>query len=187
MESLENHGLIIRELRTNLQLSIHKAAGLIEKSAGWLCEIENGKRRSRLSSNEFNRIVEILGGSNQKHLFKTWVASQKNLERNSKIFDGAVLKFIRLKKEFSLSNASKMVEISKGYLSKLETGKAPLTFERRNQIMRAYGYSPSSFKNLATDPVRSKAVPSRFKFQIILQKISSAEAESLFATLIENF
>ena len=41
-------------------------------------------------------------------------------------------------------------------LSKLENGGRPVTLERRNQMMAAYGYHQSSFKNLSTDPVRSK-------------------------------
>ncbi|MBK9322428.1 MAG: transcriptional regulator [Bdellovibrionaceae bacterium] len=184
MDHLNNHGLIIRELRTRSSLSIQKAAGLIGKSVGWLCEVENDRGTSRLNTAEFDRIIEILGGSNQRHMFKTWIANQKNQDRTNKVFDGAVLKFIRIKKGISLFEASLKVGLSKGNLSKIENGAKPVTLEMRNQIMVAYGYSPSSFKNLSTDPIRSKAVPSRFKFQILLQKISKEQAERFFESFL---
>jgi len=41
--------------------------------------------------------------------------------------------------------------------------------------MKAYGYSPSSFKNLSTDPVRSKAVPPLFKLKILLGGMSESQ------------
>jgi transcriptional regulator with XRE-family HTH domain len=178
--------MIIRLLRKRAGFSIHKTANLIRKSAGWLCEIENGQRNSQLSAVDFDRVVEILGGAGERHQFKTWIAGLKNQDRSNKVFDGAVLKFIRIKKGLSLSSGARKIGISKGYLSKLETGAAPISLERRNQIMIAYGYNPSSFKNLSTDPVRSKAVPSRFKFQIMMQQLSAEQAESFFESFLET-
>ena len=46
--------------------------------------------------------------------------------------------------------------------------------------MKAYGYSPSSFKNLSTDPVRSKAVPLKFKLEILLGQLQEQEIEAVF-------
>ncbi len=186
MEPVNNHGIIIRELRKRSKLSIQIAARLIGKSAGWLCEVENDTGTSRLSDAEFDRIVDALGGAGERHQFKTWIAGIKNQDRANKVFDGAVLKFIRIKKGLSLSAAAIKVGVSKGYLSKLETGATPISLERRNQIMTAYGYNPSSFKNLSTDPIRSKAVPSRFKFQIMMQQLSEEQAEIFFESFLET-
>ena len=187
MDSSHNYGLIVRELRKRAGLSLQKAASLIGKSYSWMSEIENGVGTCRLTSSQFDRIVEALGGSNQRHMFKTWIAGQKNLERKNKEFDGAVLKFFRLRAGLTIATAAMRIGISKGFLSKLETGAAPISLERRNQVMIAYGFSPSSFKNYSTDPVRSKSVPSRLKFEILLRKISEEEAERLFQSSIANF
>lgn len=187
MDSSENYGIIIRHLRKRSGLSVQKTAKLLGKSAGWICEIENGVGTCRLRPTEFDRAVELLGGSKERHMFKTWIAGLKNQERASKVFDGAVLKFIRIKKGLSLTAAAQKVGISKGYLSKLETGLAAIRLERRNELMHAYGYSPSSFKNLSTDPVRSKAVPNSYKFEILRHQMTDAQAEEFFQPVIQSF
>lgn len=187
MDALENHGPLLRELRKRAGISLQNLADKIGRSSGWLSEVENGVGTSRLSSREFDRIVDVLGFTNDRHLFKTWMAGLKNQERASKVFDGAVLKFIRIKKGFSLTAAAKKVGLSKSYLSKLETGSVPMTLERRNELMVAYGYSPSSFKNLSTDPVRSNAVPNSFKFEILLQLITPEAADEIFRAALDNY
>lgn len=186
MDTLENHGIIIRELRTRKGLSVQKAAETIQKSTGWLCEVENSIGTCRLTAAEFERIVHILGGTKERHMFKTWIANYKNQERVCRTYDGAVLRHVRLKKEMTLAAAAKLLGVSIAYLSRLETGMRPMTLDLRNKIMRAYGYSPSSFKNLGTDPVRSKAVPNRFKFDIFMRKLSAEAAENLFQTALAN-
>lgn len=184
MNHLNNHGLVIRELRKRNGLSIQKTALLIEKSVGWLCEIENGLGTSRLRQDEFDRITGILGGANDRHMFKTWIANQKNLERINSEFDGAVLKYIRMKKKIKLADASRLTGFSKGYLSKLENGWKPVSLNLRNQIMTSYGYSPTSFKNLCTGPERSKAVPSYFKFKILMRRISKCRSEAYLQKIL---
>lgn len=187
MDALESHGTLLRELRKRAGISLQILADKIGRSSGWLSEVENDVGTSRLSSREFDRIVDVLGFTKDRHLFKTWMAGLKNQERASKVFDGAVLKFIRIKKGLSLAEAAQKVGLSKGYLSKLETGVVPITLDRRNRLMVAYGYSPSSFKNLSTDPVRSKAVPSSFKFEILLQNISPDAAERIFQAALDEY
>lgn len=177
---MDNYGVIVRQLRVLSGLSVQQTAKKLNRSKGWLSEIENGKGRSRLSEKEFQRIIETLDGTKHIPLFKTWVANLKNRERVNSSFDGAVLKFIREKKELSVRSAAKLTGISHGQLSKIETGLKPISYELRNRIMEAYGYSPSSFKNLATDPIRSKAVPLYYKLEIILRKLTKSQIEEVF-------
>lgn len=177
---MDNAGVIIQHLRTLAGLSVRETATKIKRSVGWLSEIENSRGTARINEHEFNRIVDALGGAKQRALFKTWVANAKNRERLDTTFDGAVLKFIRVKKEISLEEASKLTKLSSSYLSKLENGLKPVTLEMRNRIMVGYGYSPSSFKNLATDPVRSKTVPLRYKLEILLNELDSDKINSVF-------
>jgi len=177
---MENYGLIIRHLRTLAGLSVRATAQKIDRSIGWLSEIENTSGTARLTETEFNRIVDVLEGAKHRPMFRTWVAAYKHRERGEKTFDGAVLKFIRLKKEINLRKAQKLTGLSTSYLSKIETGVKPVTLEMRNRIMVAYGYSPSSFKNLSTDPVRSKVVPTGFKLQILLHGLSEIQTETVF-------
>jgi transcriptional regulator with XRE-family HTH domain len=186
MDLLENHGIIIRELRTRAGFSVQKTAKMIQKSAGWLSEIESGRGTCRLTSTDFEHVIGILKGTSYRPMFKTWIANHKNQEKISKAFDGAVLKHIRSKKErgLTLTAAAKQVGISKGYLSRLEKGACPMTLKLRIKIMKAYGYNPSSFKNLSSDPVRSKAVPTKYKFDIFLRTLTSEEAEKLFQQVL---
>lgn len=188
MDSLENSGIILRQLRKIAGLSVQNAAQLIGRSSGWLWEIESGSGRCRLTPEEFEKIVQALNGSKHRPMFRTWVANHKNLERIDKTFDGAVLKFIRKKKDITLKQAAKLTGLSCGYLSKMESGSKPIQLEMRNKIMKAYGYSPSSFKNLATDPVRSKAVPKEYKFKIISQILNSEKLDEIYSlALSHNF
>ena len=177
---MENNGVIIRHLRSLAGLSVREAALKLGRSIGWLSEIENNRGTARIDEREFNRIVEILNGTKHRAMFKTWAANAKNRERTENAFDGAVLKFIRLRKEFSLGEAAKRAGLSKSYLSKLENGLKTVDLELRNQIMVAYGYSPTSFKNLSSDPVRSKAVPLKYKLEILLNQMPEQQIESVF-------
>lgn len=177
---MENYGLIIQHLRLLAGLSVREAAKKIERSIGWLSEIENNRGTARLTEKEFNRIVDLLDGTKHKAMFRTWVANYKNRERTDKTFDGAVLKFIRIKKGFNLEKAAKLTKLSASQISKYETGVKPISVEARNRIMVAYGYSPSSFKNLATDPIRSKAVPLSLKLEILLKSLKESQIEKVF-------
>jgi transcriptional regulator with XRE-family HTH domain len=177
---MEKHGLIIRHLRTLASLSVRDAARKIGRSTGWLSEIENNTGTARLSETEFDRIVDLLDGSKHRAMFKTWASSLKRGALVERTYDGAVLKFIRLRKGLSLREASRLARLSPGYISKMETGLKPVSKEMRNQVMTAYGYSPTSFKNLSTNPVRSKAVPVPFKLEILLHALSDAQTGEVF-------
>jgi transcriptional regulator with XRE-family HTH domain len=186
---MENYGVIVKHLRHLNGLSVQQAAKKIGRSKGWLSEIENDSGRSRITEKEFSRIVVILEGVQHQAMFKTWVANFKNRERTDTTFDGAVLKFIRLKKNLSLNEASKLLGLSTSQISKLENGCKSISYELRNKIMIAYGYSPSSFKNLATDPHRSKVVPQYYKLEILLKKLNQSQIEEVFSfskKILEN-
>jgi transcriptional regulator with XRE-family HTH domain len=177
---MENYGVIIRHLRNLAELDVRAAALKIGKSTGWLSEIENNRGKSRLTEIEFQNIVERLGGTRHRSMFKIWVANQKNRERACTTFEGAVLKHIRTKKKLSLQESAQLCSLSFGYLSKIECGLKPVTLEMRNRILTAYGYSPSSWKNLATDPIRSKAVPRSYKLEILLNQLSEEQIAEIF-------
>ena len=180
MEGTNHYGLILRHLREQTGLSVRKLSEKIGKSIGWISEIENNTGTARLTDPEFERIVAVLDGGKHREMFRTWVANYNNGTRVDRTFDGAVLKFIRRKKELSLDAAARLAQVSAAHLSKCERGIRPISGELRKQLMLAYGYSPSSFKNLNTDPARSKSVPLRFKLEILMQKMSEAEIESVY-------
>jgi len=100
---MENYGVIIRHLRNLAELDVRAAALKIGKSIGWLSEIENNRGKSRRTEIEFQNIVELLGGTRHRSMFKIWVAHQKNRERSCTTFEGAVLKHIRTKKKLPRS------------------------------------------------------------------------------------
>jgi transcriptional regulator with XRE-family HTH domain len=180
VDTTRHYGLIIKHLREHSGLSVRKLADKIDRSIGWISEIENELGTSRLTDAEFQRIVNILDGGKYRDMFRTWVANHKNSERTDRTFDGAVLKFIRIKKLLKLKDAAGLTGLSSASISKIESGHFIVTTELRNKIMIAYGYSPSSFKNLSTDPVRSKVVPLIYKLEILLKRMSESEIEELY-------
>lgn len=184
MESLENHGIVLRELRKRLGLSIQAAAKRIGKSAGWLCEIENSRGESRLDEVTLNRIVSLLDGDGHRTMFKTWIANYRNYERTNHIFDGAVLRYVRTRRGLTVAAAAELLNMTKGYLSRLERGVCPVSLILRNRILVGYGFSTESFKNWSTDPVKSKAVPLRYKFEIFMRGISKEQADLIFAAAL---
>lgn len=180
MNDFENYGYIVKCLRKHSGLSVRMFADKIGRSTGWISEVENGVGTARLSDREFNRIVNVLDGTKHREMFRTWVANRNNADRVDRTFDGAVLKYIRKKKGLSIVDAARAAQISKGHLSKLERGLKPFTGELRKQLMLAYGYNPSSFKNLTSDPIRARAVPLVYKLEILLSQMSEMQIENVF-------
>ena len=180
MNDSGNYGLILWSLRKKAGFSVRGMSKKIGRSIGWLSEIENNTGTARLTEHEFDRIVSLMDGDKHRPMFRTWVAQHRNSERFDNTFDGAVLKFLRMKKGLNLINASNAASLSPSYLSKVEKGLKTVTVEVRNRLMVVYDYSPSSFKNLSSDPVRSKAVPVRYKLDILLKTLPAAEMGKLF-------
>jgi transcriptional regulator with XRE-family HTH domain len=186
MDSLPNHGIVVRELRKRLGLSLQIAARRIGKSVGWLSEIENCRGESRLGKVALERIVTLLDGERHRPMFKTWIANHKNEERRNRTFDGAILRHARNRRGLSVTAASELLSMSKGYLSRLERGICHVTLPLRNRILVGYGYSTESFKNWSTDPVKSKAVPLKYKFDVLMQNISDEDAEIIFRNALSK-
>jgi transcriptional regulator with XRE-family HTH domain len=186
MNPLENHGMIIREIRRIQNMSVRNAAARINRSVGWLSEIENGRGTARLTENEFDRIVIEFNAAKYRPMFKTWIANHKNQQRIDKTFDGAILKHIRIKAGYCLKAAAKRVGISAGYLSALENGLRPMTLAMRYKVMRSYGYNPKSFKNLHSDPIKSRAVSPEYKIRIPLKTMSPEQIRSLLQTALQT-
>ena len=92
-----------------------------------------------------HRLVLILKSSYGLKSYKLW--------RVFWTFDGAVLKYIRLK---IANESASLAEISISYLSKLESGHKPVSPEMRVRIMKALGYSTNSFKNLSADQIQAR-------------------------------
>jgi len=175
-----NNGVVIRKLREIEGLSVQQFAKRVGKSRGWVSEVESGVGRCRVSEQELNRIVELLGAAKHRPMFRTWVASHRNAERIDRSLEGAILKFVRVKRGLRLEDVAADAGVSTCYLSKIENGHKPPPFEVRNRILIACGYSPGSFKNLSADPVRSKAVPSSYKLNILLKKLSESQVSEIF-------
>lgn len=177
---MNNYGLILKQLRQINGYTLKTASKAVGKSVGWFSEVENTRGLSKLRPEEFERIVKLFGGDKHRELFKTWVAVERNKGKTDHSLDGPVLKYIRERKGLTLDQASKLVGLSRGYLTNIENGRKLVKFELRNRIMIAYGYSPSSFKNLSTDEKRSKAVPVRYKIDALLNQFEESDLLTLF-------
>lgn len=185
---MNHYGVILRKLREISRLPIKEAAKRIERSAGWLSEIENGKGAARIHPQEFERIVAAYGGEPYRKQFGIWVAKQHKPDKaNQEVsYNGAVLKYLRKKAKLTIEEAAKRVSLSNCYLSYLENGVKPLSLELRNRLLSIYGYSPSSFKNFTTEDKRGKNIPLRYKLEILLGQMDDQGLERLFLAATSN-
>ncbi len=183
---MNNYGLIIKLLRQLQGHSIKTAARIIGKSVGWLSEIENGKGLARINETEFERIIRELDGLKYRSQFKTWVATQKAKGKVNRSTHGAILKQVRVSNSWTLHQAAQKVGISSPYLCSLENGHKPIKLEMRNRIMRAYGYSPSSFCNLSANEKRAKSVPARYKINTLLNQLDAPALERVLQFLTQE-
>ncbi|MCC7405285.1 MAG: helix-turn-helix transcriptional regulator, partial [Bdellovibrionales bacterium] len=99
-------------MRKTQGLSLQQAAEKLNRSAGWLSEVENSRGRSTIDREEFERVIGLLNGDKHRDMFRTWISNQLNLERVDRTFDGAVLKHVRLKQELRLKEAAKKLGMS---------------------------------------------------------------------------
>lgn len=180
---MDNYGVILRQLRLLNKLPVKVAAQRIGKSAGWLSEIENGKGAARIHPKEFERIVAAYGGEKYRKQFGIWVAkSHKPSDPAPDIcLSGAILKFLRKKAKMPLGAAARQVGLSACYLSCIETGSKPLPATLRDRLMRVYGYSPSSFKNFASEDKRAKNVPVRYRIAVLLKQMDDNGIEKVLS------
>lgn len=180
---MNHYGVILRKLRELKQLPIKEAAKRIERSAGWLSEIENAKGAARIHPQEFERIVAAYDGETYRKQFGIWVAqANKPAAAPKEIqFTGPVLRYLREKANLSLGAAASQAGLSRCYLSYLETGVKPLPNDLRDRLMRLYGYSPASFKNFTTEDKRAKSIPIRYKLGVLLRHLGETEIERVFA------
>lgn len=180
---MNHYGVILRKLRELKRLPLKQAAKRIERSAGWLSEIENGKGAARIHPQEFERIVAVYEGEAYRKQFGIWVAQANKPATSPKEvqFTGPVLRYLREKLNLSLADAASKAGVSASYLSYLETGVKPLRNGLRDRLMRLYGYSPASFKNFTTEDKRSKNIPTRYKLGVLLRHLNETEIEKVFA------
>jgi len=177
---MHDYGFILKQLRQLNGYSLKTAAAKIEKSVGWLSEVENNHGLSRLRPSEFERIVKLFNGDQHREMFRTWVATEKNKSKTDRTQDGAILKHIREKRGLTLPIAAKLIGISPGYLSHLENGSKPTNPDMKDQVMRAYGYTPSSFRNFSRAEKSSRAVPLRYRIAAILNQLKPEDLQPIY-------
>lgn len=179
---MDHYGVILRKLREINHLTMKQAGARIGRSAGWLSEVENGKGASRLLPSEFERIVAAYGGEAYKKQFGLWIAKSKAPPEPPKdvILSGAILKHLRKKAKLTILQAAQAIGVSSSYLSAIETGRRRVLLEKRDRLMAVYGYSPSSFKNFATEDKRAKNIPTRYKLNLLLSQMNEERIERLF-------
>lgn len=183
-----NNGVIIRNLRKQESMSVREFSKKIERSLGWLSDVENCTGKCHASKEELDRIVEVLGAAKHRPMFRTWLANSKKFDHVDRSLEGAVLKHVRLKKGLTLDELSGKVTLSKWQLSRIENGRTAPTVEQRKEVLIACGYSPASFKNLYTDSERSKSVSARYKLEILLNRMSESKIQKIYEhaeTLLE--
>ena len=180
MNSNTNYGIILKTIRVRNDLSVRNFAKKIGRSAGWLSEIENNTGTARLSTQQFERLIKDLGVERFKNQFRTWVANYKNSQKVDRKYDGAILRYVRLKKNLTLREVANKSDVPTSIISKVENGSRIANTCLRNKILKACGYSAESFKNFATDPVRSKVIPDSYKLQILQKQLSESQLSHLF-------
>ena len=177
---MNNRGIILLRLRKMNNETLKNVAKRMKKSAGWLSEIEQGRGKARLNDAEFMRIIKIYDGEKHKSKFGSWVTKKTKRHRKTIIcVDGAVFRYLRKKKGYSLEEASSLLKVSTSHLCNMEAGKRTINQKWRIKLLRTYGYSEGSFKNFSTADKRSKSIPPEYKLQIILGIMSNELKEQL--------
>jgi len=187
---MNNYGVILKKLRLVNRLTIKEAAKKIQKSTGWICEAENARGAARIFPDEFERIVLAYGGDAYRKQFGGWIAKaspQGSDHLSNTSFGGSVLKYLRKKAKMSLQDVTKQTGFSIAYLSYIESGKKALPPQLRDQLMKVYGYSPTSFKNFASEDKRAKNVPVKYKLETLLGKLDDSKIERVFQFALEIF
>lgn len=185
---MECSGVILKKLREINQLSLKQAAQKIERSVGWLSEVENNKGYSRIMPHEFEKIIAIYGGDSYRKQFGGWIARSKISEQKPRSlnFDGPILKYLRSKAKLTLEQVAVKMKMSAGYLADIENGNRRVDLEFRNQLLGVYGYSPSSFKNFSSEDKRAGNIPLRDKLNVILRNLNDSDIERIFNFAMEN-
>ena len=102
---MNNYGVILMNIMKRNALGYREVSTKIGRSLGWLNSVASGKRQ--LSQTEFHEILNQLNIKNDPKKFAGWLASSQRLTQNrTTSFDGAILKFLRQKKGFSLEKVS---------------------------------------------------------------------------------
>ena len=185
---MEHQGVVLRKLRLLKGYSIKQASEKVGRGVGWISEIENGRGSSRLTVTDFERAVAAYEGEKYRKQFSLWIANAHKANRGDEFetsYDGAVLKYVRTKAGLTITEAAKQLGLDKGNLSRIEHGIRPLSSELRDRMMRLYGYSPASFKNFASEDKRAKSVPTLFKLEILVNRMSEKAIEALFSSAVE--
>lgn len=185
---MNSYGVILRKLRELKQYQIKQAAQVIKRSAGWLSEIENGRGSARIGLEEFERIVAAYEGQAYRKQFTAWIAHahRKATPKEPIGFEGAILRHLREKANLSLDAAAVKIGLSGTHLCNLEKGRKSISPKLRDGLMQVYGYSPSSFKNFATEDKRGKNIPVRYKLEILLNQLDAPRIEKVFAFALEG-
>lgn len=185
---MTNYAVVLRKLRELNQLTVHQAAKVISRSAGWLSEIENGRGEARIGLEEFERIVAAYGGQKYRDKFSLWIANARKPKASAKpaSFDGAILRYLREKVGMNVETASSKAGLSYTHLSNLENGRRRISTEIRNHLLQLYGYSPASYRNFTTEDKRAKNIPVRYKLNILLTQMQDEFIEKVFAFALQN-
>ncbi|MBC85862.1 MAG: hypothetical protein CL677_01690 [Bdellovibrionaceae bacterium] len=182
---MDNHGVILKYVREQKGLTQRAAAKLADRSPGWLSEVENLRGKSRVSEPEFQRILKAWGNTLDRKKLSTAILQFKNSKSNNvRIFDGAIYKYLREKKNISLGKAASLLGLSKSHLSNIECGKRKITKEQTKKLQTYYGHTPTSFSNLAKNDRRRGTVPSIYKITVLLKSLTCTELDELFNSAI---
>jgi transcriptional regulator with XRE-family HTH domain len=185
---MNHYGVVLKKLRELNQLTVKQAAQKIGRSSGWISQIENGKGAARLNAIEFERVVAAYNGESYRKQFGAWISRSKIQEQmpHEISFEGYILKYLRRNAGLTVQQGARKAGLSKGHLFDLENGIKRLSGELRNKLMRINGYSPASFRNFTDADKRAKNIPTRYKLNLLLGKLSEFEVEKVFAFAFER-
>lgn len=166
---MKKPGVILRKIREEKQLSLNQAAQKIQRSVGWLCEVENEKGNSRINDIEFDRVVELLEANDLRPKFSYWMQKDgENQIQKSSYLEGPIFKHLRKKSNITQKDAADSLGLSETYLSLVENGLRKANPLLKSNLMNLYGYSLGSFSNFVSENKRGANVPTRFKLSSIL-------------------
>ncbi len=179
---MKNPGVVLQKLRKKNNLKLKEAAKLIGRSVGWLSGIENEAQACRLEELEYQRILRLYNAEDHQKLVHACLSQIRKPDHGGRAiaYDGSILKYLRKKAGKTVIAVASEMECAPSLLSQIENGKRTVRVEMRNHLLRAYGYSPESFKNFYSREKRALNVPARFHLEILLPHLTEQMTLAVF-------
>ena len=174
---MNHRSVILKKIRQDKKLTLRQAAPVINRSSGWLSEVENNKKRAFIDEKEFKRIISCYQAEADLKRYQLWAATQRKQQNKRNWFEGAIFKHLRKKRGLSLAEASSRLGISKSHLANIEASRKIVTAECKEKIFVAYNYKRSSYYNFTNIESHRNSIDVELRLKSLLSNMKKDQLE----------